>query len=287
MQMSQAGEYATDTQSSSAEDRAAIDLVRYALACHASGKSIRREAIRAQITSNLGSRTTKLVMEKANRLLELHFGLTLAMVPFHEKTLLGGETQDTEQADAASSSRTTNKWVLKSALPDASRQKLELEQSDDEAAFLGFVATVLSLIFVNNMSIAVDQLVLYVRKLGPPECVILSANSRESSIANYASDAQLESEALEAISFLVKRGYLDKVTSATSGGAGHGETQATQAAGNGDADTGLEYTWGPQAKIEFQPIDMARFIAATTGQECTAEFIKTVGRAYGRNIASP
>ncbi|KAI8325676.1 hypothetical protein GQ54DRAFT_308137 [Martensiomyces pterosporus] len=282
--MSQDGESAANAETTASVDRAATDLVRYALACHASGKSIKREGIREHVMSGINPRSMKQVMDRANSLLELHFGLTMAPLPLHEKTLLGGEAQHTDQPHSASSTRASNKWVLQSKLPDTSRQRLELEQSSDEAAILGFAAAVLSLIFVNNMSMSVDQLVLYVRKLGPPECVLLP-NEARIGIAAYATDAQMESAALEAISYLAKRGYLDKVTSAASGAQAHGETQATQAASAGDSDAGVEYTWGPQAKVEFQPIDMARFIAATTGQECTAEFIKTVGRAYGRDIA--
>ncbi|KAJ2766791.1 hypothetical protein IWQ56_003579, partial [Coemansia nantahalensis] len=52
----------------------------------------------------------------------------------------------------------------------------------------------------------------------------------------------------------------------------------------GEPDAGAEYTWGPQAKVMFEPLDMARFIAAMTGADCTPDFVKTIGRACGRNI---
>ncbi|KAJ2440057.1 hypothetical protein GGF42_007754 [Coemansia sp. RSA 2424] len=144
------------------------------------------------------------------------------------------------------------------------------------------------------MSVSVDQLVLYVRKLGPPPECILASGDR---VSEHSSDAHMESVAREAINYLTRQGYLDKVKLSARGGGGGGEsavneTQATQqpldGGGNdGDRhDEGMVYTWGPKAKVEFQPLDMVRFIAAATGQECSDEFVKTIGRAYGSNIAS-
>ncbi|PIA15827.1 hypothetical protein COEREDRAFT_44205 [Coemansia reversa NRRL 1564] len=235
-------------------ERRATDLVRYALACHAAGKAMRREDIRTHVLSGAGSRGFKPVMDRATSLLEQNFGLQIVPLPVHERRGGGVDAKDAQQNKAVS------KWVLQSTLPDSARARLELEQSDIEKATLGFAATVLSLIFVNNMSISNDQLVLYVRKL--------------------------ESAAQAAIVFLVKQGYLDKV--AAHGGAGRstgGETQASQQPHDGnEPDPGQEYTWGPQAKVRFQQLDMTQFIAAVTGQECTIDFIKAVSRAYGQNI---
>ncbi|KAJ1821238.1 hypothetical protein LPJ56_001195 [Coemansia sp. RSA 2599] len=136
------------------------------------------------------------------------------------------------------------------------------------------------------MSVPADQLVLYVRKLGPPECT-RSSEDPGSTRSSSMSEARLESAAREAISYLVNLGFLDKVSSSTSGSASGSamETQVTQRVNDaGDADIGIEYVWGPAAKTKFQPMDMARFIAAVTGQECTAEFVKTISRAYGKRI---
>ncbi|KAJ2003655.1 hypothetical protein GGI04_002891 [Coemansia thaxteri] len=274
-------------------ERTATDLVRYALACHASGKPIKREGIRAQVLTGASSRGFKPLMDRANELLEQNFGLRMVALPSHEKTLVEIETATTAtptntQQKANGPKAAVNKWVLQSVLPDEARQKLELAQTEEEQSILGFAAMVLSLIFVSNMSVNVDQLILYVRKLGPPACISAPADSR--SAPAHASDAQMEQAAREAISYLVRQGYVDKVRLASAGRHTVGETQATQQAdggGGGESDEGMVYTWGPQARVEFQPLDMARFIAAATGQECTSEFVKTIGRAYGSNIAEP
>ncbi|KAJ2491794.1 hypothetical protein IWW37_001993 [Coemansia sp. RSA 2050] len=246
-------------------ERKAIDLVRYALACHASGKPLKRENLKAHVLGNTPARNTRQLLDRANELLTQNFGLKMVALPSHEKVLTAAPKAQPAPA----------KWVLQSTLPDAARQRLDLPQSDDDQAILGFAATVLSLVFVSNMSVSVDQLVLYVRKLGPPQC-IAPVDSRG------ASDAHLDSAAREAIAYLTRHGYLDKVK------LGASETQATQQPTDGGDhhDDGMVYTWGPKAKIEFQPLDMARFIAAATGQECTEDFLRIIGRAYGSNIAS-
>ncbi|KAJ1660871.1 hypothetical protein GGF44_003002 [Coemansia sp. RSA 1694] len=207
----------------------------------------------------------------------------MVALPSHEKILAEKEGAATQKAAPAAT-----KWVLQSVLSDQARQRLEL--ADDQQAERGFAAMVLSLVFVSNMSVSVDQLVLYVRKLGPPPECILAAGDR---VSEHSSDAHMESVAREAINYLTRQGYLDKVKlSARGGESAVNETQATQqpldGGGNdGDRhDEGMVYTWGPKAKVEFQPLDMVRFIAAATGQECSDEFVKTIGRAYGSNIAS-
>ncbi|KAJ2084102.1 hypothetical protein H4R24_000311 [Coemansia sp. RSA 988] len=263
-------------------ERRATDLVRYALACHAAGKAMRREDIRTHVLSGAGARGFKPIMDRATSLLEQSFGLRIIPLPVHERRGGSVEVKDSQQ------NKVTNKWVLQSTLPDSARARLELEQSEDEKATLGFAATVLSLIFVNNMSISNDQLVLYVRKLGPPACILPASEADSVSTSHGVTDAQLESAAQAAIVSLVKQGYLDKV-SAQGSTARHtsGETQASQQPGDSnEPDPGQEYTWGPQAKVRFQQLDMTRFIAAVTGQECTHEFIKAVSRAYGQNIAN-
>ncbi|KAJ1943803.1 hypothetical protein GGF37_002485 [Kickxella alabastrina] len=275
-------------------ERMAADLVRHALACHASNKPIRREGIREQIISGSNVRAMKSIFDRANEMLAQDFGLTMVPLPSHEKTLMYGANsndpaQESQHIGPAKTSAPVNRWVLQSVLPDSMRRDLELEQSDNEKAILGFATTVLSLIFVSNMSVSMDQLIMYVRKLGPPECIRTTESTRESLAAGSLSDAQMESTAREAVNYLVRQGYLDKVAASAASGS-RGETQstqlATQQASNdiAESDIGMEYTWGPAAKTKFQPIDMARFIAAVTGQECTSEFVKTIGRAYGKSI---
>ncbi|KAJ2786898.1 hypothetical protein GGI15_001167 [Coemansia interrupta] len=269
-------------------ERLSIKLVRYALACQASGKPIRREGIRAQVLSGAGTTKFKPLMERANAMLKNDFGLEMVPLPVHEKTLVYGDnTQSTQQANAQA--KAVNKWVLQNVLPDKARLKLDLEQDEDKDAIFGFAATVLSLIFVNNMSLPSDQLIMYVRRLGPPRCIWSSDTSRNV-IEESRSDAQLDSAARESVAYLVNQGYIDRVTSSGGAGAGQGvmgDTQATQRASDlGDGDSGFEYVWGPSAKTQFQPMDMARFIAEMTDKECNADFVKTISRAYGRNITS-
>ncbi|KAJ1734534.1 hypothetical protein LPJ61_001020 [Coemansia biformis] len=259
-------------------ERAATDMVRYALACHAAGKHIKREDVRGPVMAGLNARSFKSVLDKASGLLEESFGLRIVALPTHERRIADAEPNGTQQ------SKPINRWVLQSALPDAARERLEPVQSESEAATLGFAATVLSLVLVNNMSIANDQLVLFVRKLGPPDCVLPPSELRDGVAGAYATDAQLESAAQAAIGYLVKRGYLDKM-SAHGARQGISDTQASQVPDAGESDASVEYTWGPQAKVKFEPLDMVRFIAAMAGQECTPDFVKTVARACGRSIA--
>ncbi|KAJ2358171.1 hypothetical protein IWW50_001203 [Coemansia erecta] len=258
--------------------RAAINMARFALACNAGGKPVKREDVRGPVMAGLNTRSFRLVFELANAFLEEDFALKMVPLPQHEKKTAGGEAKDASKA--------TTRWVLQSVLPDEARERLELELASDEQAVLGFAAMVLSLVFVNNMSISNDQLVLYVRKLGPPECVLPADEARNLGAAGSATDAQMESAAQAAIAYLVRHSYLDKVAAhGADSRQGFGETQATQHTADADADAGLEYTWGPQAKVKFKPLDMARFIAAVSEQECTPDFIKAIGRACGQNIA--
>ncbi|KAJ2719210.1 hypothetical protein GGI07_005349 [Coemansia sp. Benny D115] len=291
--------------------RLAINIVRYALACHASAKPIRRDNIRSQIAAGVSPRTLKTALDRANEMLSQDFGLTMCVLPAHEKVLAYSDTSTTGHTDnhhsgttasngsatAAKNTAAQSKWVLQSILPDECRKVLELELNRPEQELLGFAAMVLSLIFVSNMSVPVDQLVMYVRKLGPPDSLLLSAESRDSNgnSGSTMSHAQMESAAREAIGLLVRRGYLDRVSTGVSaaGNSLVAESQATQAAtqqiadsNDASADTGMEYTWGPTAKTMFQPMDMVRFIAEMSGQECTDDLVKTVSRAYGKHITS-
>ncbi|KAJ2778702.1 hypothetical protein H4R18_004453 [Coemansia javaensis] len=266
-------------------DRAATDLARFALASHAAGRAMRREDVRALELPGLGGRGFKAALERASRLLEESMGLAIVALPMHERQLAGDaatQQQQQQQQQQQSGSKAPTRWVLQNALPDAARERVQPVQSEDEAATLGFAAAVLSLVFVNNMSISNDQLALYVRRLGPPDCVLPPGESRDAPA--YATAAQMDSAAQTAIAFLVRRGYLDRLSPHASAA---GETQAQHPPDGGDAEPGVEYTWGPQAKVRFEPLDMARFIAAMTEQECTPEFVKTVARAYGRDIPAP
>ncbi|KAJ1954473.1 hypothetical protein EC988_002412 [Linderina pennispora] len=239
-----------DTQTGATQtdsERTAIDIARYALAAHAAHKPLRRDALRS-LFRDTSARHFKLAFSRADELLQLHFGLTLAPYPAHEKSL-----------DAPAQPKPVGRWTLQSTLPDACRGRLQLEQ--DDAQLMGFAAAVLSLVLVSNMCVTMDQLVLYVRKLGPPAHIANAPASRLST----TDDAQRDACAREAINALQRRGYLDVL--------------APRA-----APEDVELTWGPQAKVDFRPIDIARFIAATTGQECSPEFVAKIGRAFGRNI---
>ncbi|KAJ1665438.1 hypothetical protein IW140_003408 [Coemansia sp. RSA 1813] len=274
-------------------ERTATDLARYALACNAAGKPIRREGIRDSVMAGSGVRNMKQVLDSASQLLEQTLGLKMVALPPHEKTLLGNDAQQTSTASSAAS-KSANKWMLVSALPDDVRSRLDPAQSSRNRAITGFAAVVLSLIFVNNMSIPAEQLILYVRKMGPPDCVLASSTDAEHGVGRGASsdgitDAQMESAAREAIDYLARVGFLDKVSvhaqirmdSAVNTQATHQQQQDDAA-----SDAAFEYTWGPQAKIRFAPLDMARFVAAMTGEECSTDFVKTISRAYGRPIGS-
>ncbi|KAJ1945000.1 hypothetical protein FBU59_002441 [Linderina macrospora] len=260
-------------------ERIAIDIARYALAAHASQKPLRRDALRS-FFKDTSARHFKTSLDRANELLQLHFGLAMVPYPVREKKSTDAPTQ-------GAASKPVTRWALQSTLPQTCRQELQARQAKEERELMGFVAAVLSLVLVSNMGIGMDQLVLYVRKLGPPTHLAALAaatadgGSRISASDAIASDAQLDSLAREAIAGLVRRGYLDKIAprTASASQAGGGNDDA-----NNDDDSGVELTWGPQAKVEFQPIDITRFIAATTGQECSAEFVKKIGRAFGRNI---
>ncbi|KAI9469472.1 hypothetical protein LPJ55_000536 [Coemansia sp. RSA 990] len=259
-------------------ERAAINLVRFAHTCRASGKAIKREDLREHVLQNTGTRQFKQVFETANAYLKEDFGLQMVSLPQHEKR--------TGSSAATNGTKAANRWVLQSVLPDQARQQVDMVQTTEEREILGFAATVLSLIFVNNMCLSHEQLVMYVRKLGPPQYVLPSDESRESISGGYATDAQMESAAQAAVAYLVRTSYIDKLAPQNNALHSLANTQATQSAGGEEADSGQEYTWGPQAKVMFQPMDMARFIASVTGQECTPEFIKAIGRAYGQNIES-
>ncbi|KAJ2844516.1 hypothetical protein GGI22_006851 [Coemansia erecta] len=286
------GSEVPDTDANDGIARAASDLARYALACNAAGKPIRREGIRDAALAGSGVRNMKQVLDRASQLLEQTLGLKIVALPPHEKTLLGDDTQPPTAASSAAA-KTTNKWVLASTLPDDARSRLEPAQSSTDRAITGFAAVVLSLIFVSNMSVPAEQLVLYVRKMGPPSCVLLSAadsanGSGRRPSSDGATDAQMESAAREAIDYLARAGLLDKVAMHTPSRVDTAvDTQATQQHQHQDAanDSSFEYTWGPQAKTRFAPLDMARFVAAMTGKECSADFVKAISRAYGRSIA--
>lgn len=250
------------------------DLIRYALSCHASQKPIRREGIRERVINDaFPSRDFKPLFNDANQQLQDIFGLSMVPLPVHFKTL--------NQADSKPQ-QAPSRWVLQSTLPDPARQLLGPLTSHEDHPEVGFVSVVLSLVLVSNMSLPVDQLALYVRKLGPPQQTRSRSRSRGSSSgggsssAFFTSDSQMESWARDSIHQLQKQGYLDKVTQSLHA------TQMTQQ--SEDADEHSVYTWGPRAKTEYQPKDLTQMIAQLAGVECTDEFVQKISRAYGRKI---
>ncbi|KAJ1918445.1 hypothetical protein H4219_002600 [Mycoemilia scoparia] len=254
----------TDSTGSSNLERLAQDLVRYALACQASKKTIKREDIRTKVLADHHKSAFNGILAHAQNILKVTFGLQLVELPANER---GGATKT--GAKEKQSSKTVQTWVLQSILPAQTRQALPIPLDEEKEKTMGLLVVVLSLIFVNNSNLPEDALTYYLKELGVPK------------LKGFENMVQGDTEAYirQILSNFIKAGYLNKVNSTVTQASVSTQTQ-TQAT----EDMLFHYYWGPRAKVEFSPRDIAEIIAELSGEECNAEFLDRVGRARGEKI---
>ncbi|KAJ1970350.1 hypothetical protein H4R35_005921 [Dimargaris xerosporica] len=243
-----------------AEDKA-IELVRYALFCEYRKTSIRREDFNKKLLTD-NPRGFNNVLAKANGLLQHIFGLTLTELPAREKSVYP-PSQASRRIAQSKESRTTNKHglVVTNVLQiDGALEDEPALQWGSELGSLGTTATILSIIFLNNMALTSDQLRYHLLKLD---------------LLNGPGDAEERVSALPLVRQLVRQGYLEQQA------IGHAEG-LSQVATQGTSDNPVqqhEYRWGPRAKVEFPPNRMAAFIAHITGEPVTPSLLRQLEQA--------
>ncbi|KAJ1977629.1 hypothetical protein H4R34_003506 [Dimargaris verticillata] len=241
----------------------AIELVRYALFCEYRKTSIKREDFNKKLLTD-NPRGFNSVLAKANGLLQHIFGLTITELPAREKSAYSS-SQANRRVVQGKESRTTSKYglvVTNLLQPDCALDDEPALEWGSQLGSLGTTATILSIIFLNNMSLTSEQLRYHLLKLD---------------LLNGPTDAEERVSALPLVRQLVRQGYLEQQV------IGHAEG-LSQAATQGASDNPVqqhEYRWGPRAKVEFPPNRMAAFIAHITGEPVTPSLLRQLEQASG------
>ncbi|KAJ1915202.1 hypothetical protein IWQ60_008521 [Tieghemiomyces parasiticus] len=247
---------------SEAQDRKVNDLVRLALFSEYRKYPIKREDINRRILVDQ-TRTFPVIFTEAQKRLRHVFGLEMVELPARDKP---GATQGnavTRRAAQSKDKAPTAKtgFILRNLLamriPKPHPDLAEAETGavlhwGNENRMMGIVATILSLIFLNQMAIPGERLEYYLQRLD------LQVSSADRAEEKYPFAAVLAP--------LVKQGYLERISLGARDGTGAGASGDTTGprggGGSGDAATQLvEYRWGPRAKVEYPPRRLAGFIA--------------------------
>ncbi|KAJ1985606.1 hypothetical protein H4R33_003905 [Dimargaris cristalligena] len=232
-------------------ERKACDVVRYALFSEYRRQIIKRDDINKKILVE-NTRSFPVVFAAAQKRLRDIFGMELVELPAREKGT--NATSQVSRRAAASKEKSQVKlgWVLCNVLDYNQGAGPGVLDWSNENRQMGITATVLSLIFLNNMSLTSDRLEYYLQKLDvqPPNMALEEKYPFATVLAP-----------------LVKTGYLERINLGHGDGQGSGGTHgggnsAAASSGGGEAYSGtVEYRWGPRAKVEYPPRQMAGFIA--------------------------
>ncbi|KAI9644416.1 hypothetical protein NHQ30_007773 [Ciborinia camelliae] len=148
-------------------DQAVKKLVRYALACEFQRLPITRTGIKEKV---LGAQTRsfKSIFEPAQDSLRSVFGMEMVELPVKENVTIKGRLKE---ASRKSKHTTTSSYILTSILPTEYRSPSIIQPSKvvsqwDEATYIGFYTTVVSVIMLSPDSTMTDsKLMSVLRKL--------------------------------------------------------------------------------------------------------------------------
>ncbi|KEF58486.1 uncharacterized protein A1O9_06412 [Exophiala aquamarina CBS 119918] len=146
-------------------------LVRLALATEYSRTPLRRSDISTKLfkDSYLPSRNFRTVFDGAQKILKDTFGMELFELPSREKINLKDRRLQATQTKTSNSS--TKSWILVSTLPPGYKtnpaiiQPTKAPDVGTEAGYTALYTLVISLIYLNNNSLAEQKLSRYLRRL--------------------------------------------------------------------------------------------------------------------------
>ncbi|TEY56589.1 hypothetical protein BOTCAL_0224g00060 [Botryotinia calthae] len=148
-------------------DQVVKKLVRYALACEFQRLPITRTGIKEKVLG-AQSRSFKSIFEPAQESLRIIFGMEIVELPAKENVTVKGRLKE---ASRKSKSTTTSSYILTSVLPIDYRSSSIIQPSKvvsqwDEATYIGFYTTVVSVIMLSPDSTMTDsKLTSVLRKL--------------------------------------------------------------------------------------------------------------------------
>ncbi|TGO47952.1 hypothetical protein BCON_0257g00140 [Botryotinia convoluta] len=148
-------------------DQVVKKLVRYALACEFQRLPITRNGIKEKVLG-AQSRSFKSIFEPAQESLRIIFGMEMVELPAKENVTVKGRLKE---ASRKSKSTTTSSYILTSILPIDYRSSSIIQPSKvisqwDEATYIGFYTTVVSVIMLSPDSTMTDsKLTSVLRKL--------------------------------------------------------------------------------------------------------------------------
>ncbi|ESZ90697.1 hypothetical protein SBOR_8923 [Sclerotinia borealis F-4128] len=148
-------------------DQAVKKLVRYALACEFQRLPITRTGIKEKVLG-AQSRTFRSIFEPAQDSLRITFGMEMVELPVKENVTIKGRLKE---ASKKSKTTTTSSYILTSILPIEYRSPSIIQPSKvvsqwDEATYIGFYTTVVSVIMLSPDATMTDsKLMSVLRKL--------------------------------------------------------------------------------------------------------------------------
>lgn len=169
---SSASSIASRSAEPTAEKTLIKKLVRLALSTEYSRTPLRRSDISTKVfkESNAGGRGFKAVFEGAQRTLKETFGMQLVELPSKEKTSLKDRRNQATQTKGASSS-SSKSWILISILPAELKSNPAIARPtraptvEVEAAYTALYTFILSLVYLNDCTLADQKLERYLRRV--------------------------------------------------------------------------------------------------------------------------
>lgn len=239
--------------------------------------STRRTALRVDdMRSKLGGVTAsefRSALKRANEVLIETFGLefvpyaskdeVINRAPLENRSTLPLSTL-TVGSQASQDTKFYSKpaYLVRRVSPSDLIGSFPLHMATNDSISLSATVIVLTLVFLNGMSMEQAQLIHHLRTL---RFDVIQTKDQE--LEKY-------------LTSLCKSGYLAVITPSLS-------TQSSDVRANQSANDMLEYVWGPRALIEFDMESICLFVSETLGIELDDGLIEKLRKVSGEQIIVP
>ncbi|OAD66451.1 hypothetical protein PHYBLDRAFT_152523 [Phycomyces blakesleeanus NRRL 1555(-)] len=210
------------------------DTVRLALACEFKKTAIKRDDINKKVLQDHKFEFKRL-HRAANDKLRYLFGFEMVDLPVKEKILAGSRRDGKEVPGSGSKG-----YMLLNALPEKYNVPELFKYKDEEYENVGVLYCILALIFVNEQTLSKGELEEHLNRL------------------HVTDETQTFGDRDKLLDNFVKQGYLLRK-----------KNNLAANDPNADPDAGIEYYWGPKAKVEIPEENIVNFITSVYNPENT------------------
>lgn len=247
------GDQGSEVNSGSVE-QLAKKLVRLALACEYARVPIKRQDISSKVLGT-HSRSFKPVFDEAQLQLKYIFGMEMTELPKQEKVTI---QQKRAAQRSENTSKSSNSWVLTSALPARYRDPAILVPPRvptvaTESAYVGLYTFIISIIYLAGGTLPEAKLDRYLKRTNADQSTPVDKTDK-------------------LLARMIKEGYIVKVKE------------------RNDGEETVDYIVGPRGKVEVGEDGVAGLVKSVYGENATDDLEKRIERSLGigeRRPAAP